>query len=163
RFQDGTRFGPARRPFGHGNCVGEPDMKPRTMTLILGGLAAACVVGCAESTPPPSDQWSVANEQIGRATATAPAVPDAKLHLELAQEDLQKSKALIGSDNKRASTLIALATTEAQLATALANAAQAQQAAQQAQGALPPNAPPGASNLQAPNGPVTGVQVPSGK
>ena len=25
------------------------------------------------------------------------------------------------------------------------------------------NAPPGASNLQAPNGPVTGVQVPSGK
>jgi Domain of unknown function (DUF4398) len=139
-------------------------MKPRTMTLILGGLAAACVVGCAESTPPPSDQWSVANEQIGRATATAPAVPDAKLHLQLAQEDLQKSKALIGTDNKRAATLILLATTEAQLATALASAAQAQQAAQQAQGALPSNgASPGASNLHAPNGPVTGVQAPSGK
>jgi hypothetical protein len=141
-------------------------MKPRLMTmLVLGGLAAACVAGCADSTPPPNDQWAAANEQVGRATATAPAVPDAKLHLQLAQEDMQKSKALIGTDNKRATTLIALATTEAQLATALANAAQAQDAAQKAQGALQGTAAgtPGASNLQAPMAPAGGVRSPSGK
>jgi hypothetical protein len=46
---------------------------------------------------------------VGRAEAGgAPAVPDAKLHLQLAQEDLQKGKALIGNDNKRAATLIVL-------------------------------------------------------
>jgi len=133
--------------------------------LVLGGLAAACVAGCADSTPPPNDQWAAANEQVGRATATAPAVPDAKLHLQLAQEDMQKSKALIGTDNKRATTLIALATTEAQLATALANAAQAQDAAQKAQGALQNTAAgaPGASNLQAPMAPAGSVRSPSGK
>jgi hypothetical protein len=126
-------------------------MKPRTMTsMVVSAVAsAACVAGCAATTPAPSDQWAAANEQIGRATATAPAVPDAKLHLQLAEEDLQKSKALIGTDNKRATTLIALATTEAQLASALASAAQAQLEAQQAQSALP--VAPGASNLQAPN------------
>lgn len=141
-------------------------MKPRLMTtLVLGGLAAACVAGCGDSTPPPNDQWAAANEQVGRATATAPAVPDAKLHLQLAQEDMQKSKALIGTDNKRATTLIALATTEAQLATALANAAQAQDAAQKAQGALQGTAAgaPGASNLQAPMAPAGSVRSPSGK
>jgi len=142
-------------------------MKSGWMTvMVLGGLAAACVVGCADSTPPPNDQWAAANEQVGRATATAPAIPDAKLHLQLAQEDMQKSKALIGSDNRRATTLIALATAEAQLATALANAAQAQDAAQRAQGLLQSTAasPPGASNLQAPNAaPMTGVHSPSAK
>jgi hypothetical protein len=137
------------------------------VVMVLGGIASACVAGCGESTPPPNDQWAAANEQVGRATATAPAVPDAKLHLQLAEEDMQKSKALIGSDNKRATTLIALATTEAQLATALANAAQAQDAAQKAQGMLQGTAaapPPGASNLQAPNGaPITGIHAASGK
>ena len=117
--------------------------------MLLGGVA-----GCAESTPPPNDQWAAAQEQIGRAQATAPAVPDAKLHLQLAQEDLQKSKALIGTDNKRAGTLIALATVEAQLATSLATAAQAQDAAEKAQQSLQSvgSHAPGASSLQAPNG-----------
>jgi hypothetical protein len=140
----------------------------RLAWMALGGFATACVAGCASSAPPPNDQWAAANEQIGRATATAPAVPDAKLHLQLAQEDLQKSRALIGQDNRRAATLISLATTEAQLATALANAAQAQDAAQRAQSALPGGAPIGASNLQAPNtppvvpAPASGMS-PSGK
>ena len=113
-------------------------MKPRTMTsMVVSAVAsAACVAGCAATTPAPSDQWAAANEQIGRATATAPAVPDAKLHLQLAQEDLQKSKALIGNDNHRAFTLTEVARAEAQLALSLASQAQADAQARMAQGEL---------------------------
>jgi hypothetical protein len=104
-----------------------------SVSLVLGGLGAAC----ASNVPPPNDQWSAAQVDVGRAQAGgAPTVPDAKLHLQLAEEDLQKGKALIGNDNKRASTLIALASTEAQLASSLAQAAQAQSEAQQAQDSL---------------------------
>ncbi len=109
-------------------------MKPLliSVSLVLGGLGVAC----ASNVPPPNDQWSAAQVDVGRAQASAQSVPDAKLHLQLAEEDLQKGKALIGNDNKRASTLIALASTEAQLASSLAKAAQAQSEAQQAQDSL---------------------------
>jgi hypothetical protein len=60
-------------------------------------------------------------------------VPEAKLHLQLAQEDLAKAKQLIDQDNKRAASLIALAKVEAQLALSLAKQIIAQQAAQKAQ------------------------------
>jgi hypothetical protein len=103
------------------------------VSLAVGGLVA----GCAAAVPPPSDQWSAAQVEVGRAQASgAPAVPDAKLHLQLAEEDLQKGKALIGSDNKRAATLIVLASTEAQLASTLAQAARAGEDAQQARDSL---------------------------
>jgi hypothetical protein len=103
------------------------------VSLALGGLVA----GCTSVVPPPNDQWSAAQVEVGRAQAGgAPAVPDAKLHLQLAVEDMQKSKALIGTDNKRASTLILLATAEAQLASTLAQAAHAGDDAQQAQDSL---------------------------
>ncbi len=103
------------------------------VSLLLGGLA----LGCTSVVPPPNDQWSAAQVEVGRAQAGgAPAVPDAKLHLQLAEEDLQKSKTLIGTDNKRASTLIVLATSEAQLASTLAQAAHAGDDAQQAQDSL---------------------------
>jgi hypothetical protein len=61
-----------------------------------------------------------------------PNVPDAKLHLQLAQEDLQKSKDLMDKDNRRAASLVSLARTEAQLALSLAKASLAQDAAEQA-------------------------------
>lgn len=101
-----------------------------TVSLAVGAIVAAC----SSAVPPPNDQWSAAQVEIGRAQAGgAPGVPDAKLHLQLAAEDLQKAKSLIGSDNKRASTLIVLASTEAQLATTLAQAARAGDEAQQAE------------------------------
>jgi hypothetical protein len=104
-------------------------MRLATITV----LAAMCGA-CGGSLPPPNDEWSAAQNDVGRAQAGgAPAVPDAKLHLQLAQEDLQKSKDLIEKDNRRAASLIALARTEAQLALSLAKAAQAQDVAQQAQ------------------------------
>ena len=59
-------------------------------------------------------------------------MPDAKLHLQLAQEDLQKSKALIDQDNRRAADLIAVARVEAQLALSMAHQAQAEDAARKA-------------------------------
>lgn len=90
---------------------------------------------CGGSIPPPNDEWSAAQADVGRAeSGGAPAVPDAKLHLQLAQEDLQKSKALMNNqDNERAASLVALARVEAQLALSLARATQAQGEAQQAQ------------------------------
>ena len=105
-------------------------MKPiLMMTVFIGGLSA----GCATSAPPPNDQWTAAQVAVGRAQAVAPAVPDAKLHLQLAEEDLQKSKQLMGNDNKRATTLVQLATVEAQLATSLARANGAENADRQTQ------------------------------
>jgi Domain of unknown function (DUF4398) len=109
----------------------------KTYILTVSLAVGACVAGCSSSVPPPNDQWSVAQVEVGRAQAGgAPNVPDAKLHLQLAEEDLQKAKSLIGNDNKRAGTLIVLASTEAQLATTLAQAARAGDEAQQAQESL---------------------------
>src|SRR6516225_1575056 len=89
-------------------------------------------IACGSSYPPPNDEWSAAQQDIGKAEAGgAPDVPDAKLHLQLAQEDLAKSKQLIDQDNKRAASLIALARVEAQLALSLAKASVAQSQAQQ--------------------------------
>ncbi len=89
----------------------------------------ACAGGCGASIPPPDDQWAAAQADVGRAQAGgAPTNPDAKLHLQLAVEDLQKAKQLIGDDNKRATTLTALARVEAQLALALAKEGAAQEA-----------------------------------
>ena len=110
-------------------------MKAKATLAILSGAVLAAA--CGSSVPPPNDQWAAAQADVGRAQASgAPNVPQAKLHLELAQEDLQKSKPLIGDDNKRATTLIALARTEAQLAASLAKQATMAQAAQKAEGDL---------------------------
>jgi hypothetical protein len=59
-------------------------------------------------------------------------VPDAKLHLQLAQEDLARAKQAMGEDNRRASTLTELARAEAQLALSLAKEAASQYAARKA-------------------------------
>ena len=95
---------------------------------------ASFALACGSSFPPPNDEWAAAQADVGRAEAGgAPSVPDAKLHLQLAQEDLQKSKALIDQDNRRAADLIAVARVEAQLALSLAKQQIAQDAAQKAQ------------------------------
>jgi hypothetical protein len=97
-------------------------------------IGAVLVSACGSSVPPPSDEWAAAQADVGRAqSGGAPGVPDAKLHLQLAQEDLQKSKDLMDKDNKRAASLVALARVEAQLALSLAKAAAAEDSAQQAQ------------------------------
>ena len=82
----------------------------------------------------PTTRLSAAQTDIGRAEAGgAPSNPEAKLHLQLATEDLQKAKSQVDQDNKRATSPVALSRVEAQLALSLAKAAQAQAAAQAAQ------------------------------
>jgi len=99
-----------------------------TLPLLLGAVA------CGSSLPPPNDEWNAAQADIARADGGgAGGVPEAKLHLQLAQEDLAKAKQLIDQDNKRAASLIALAKVEAQLALSLAKEIIAQQVAQKAQ------------------------------
>ncbi len=84
--------------------------------------------------PPPSTSFEQAQVDLGRAEAGgAPGVPEAKLHLQLAQEDLAKSKDMVGQDNRRAESLLELSRIEAQLALSLAKAAQAQAGANEAQ------------------------------
>jgi hypothetical protein len=99
--------------------------------VILFGFCGACG---GPSLPPPNDEWAAAQADVGRAQASgAPTVPDAKLHLQLAQEDLQKSKDLMDKDNGRATSLVALARVEAQLALIIAKSSQAQDTAMQVQ------------------------------
>jgi hypothetical protein len=109
-------------------------MKPK---LVCGVVLATVAMGCGSAFPPPNDQWAAAQADVGRAQAGgAPTNPDAKLHLQLAVEDLQTAKRLIGENNERATTLTDLARVEAQLALSQAKAAAAEDAARQAQGAL---------------------------
>lgn len=102
--------------------------------IAAGGLVAAC----ASSVPPPTDQWSAAQLDIGRAQATdAKRVPEAKLHLQLAEENLMKGRELMGKDNRHARTVIELARAEAVLASTLAQAADARTDSQRANDAYP--------------------------
>jgi Domain of unknown function (DUF4398) len=108
-------------------------MRPRTLwTVVVGAVPWA--IACGSSVPPPHDQWAEAEANLGRAQmAGAPDVPMAKLHMRLAQEDLQKAKELMDQDNKRAASLSALANSEAQLALSLAKAASSQDEARKAE------------------------------
>ena len=106
----------------------------RIATIAFLSMTTMTAAACGGTLPPPNDEWAAAQSDVGAASAGgAPAVPDAKLHLELSQEDLQKSKGLIDKDNKRAASLIAVARVEAQLALQLAKASQAADQAHQAQ------------------------------
>ncbi|HEX8790092.1 MAG TPA: DUF4398 domain-containing protein [Polyangiaceae bacterium] len=105
----------------------------RIVPLASLACVASFVLACGGSIPPPNDEWAAAQADVGRAEAGgAPNVPDAKLHLQLAQEDLSKSKALIDQDNRRAADLIAVARVEAQLALSIAKQQIAEAEAQKA-------------------------------
>jgi hypothetical protein len=106
----------------------------RIATIVTLSMVAVASAACGGTLPPPTDAWAAAQTDVGAAEAGgAPNVPDAKLHLQLSQEDLQKSKDLIDKDNSRAASLIAVARAEAQLALSLAKASLAADQARQAQ------------------------------
>jgi hypothetical protein len=111
-----------------------------TVRILMVGLTlsiftfALAGTACGGSIPAPNDELSAAQTDIGRAEAGgAPSVPEAKLHLQLATEDLQKAKEQVDNDNRRATSLVALSRVEAQLALSLAKQAAAQALAQQGQ------------------------------
>jgi hypothetical protein len=100
-------------------------------------VLVATAGACSPSIPPPNDEWAAAQGDVGRAQAGgAPNVPDAKLHLQLAQEDLQTSKGLIGQDNRRATDLVWVARVEAQLALSLSKQQLSEEEARKAQADL---------------------------
>jgi hypothetical protein len=109
----------------------------RNTALVVALAAISLTAACGSSVPAPRDQWAAAQADVGRAEASgASNVPDARLHLQLATEDLQKARQLIDADNQRATTLTGLARAEAQLALSLAKAAAEQDEASQAQADL---------------------------
>jgi hypothetical protein len=113
----------------------------KTMAAAAMGVLATAVA-CGSSLPPPNDAWAAAQADVGRAQASgAVNQPDAKLHLQLALDDLAQAKRLMNVDNERATSLTEVARTEAQLAFSLAKEATALAAEQKAKSALAnPNA-----------------------
>ncbi len=99
------------------------------LALVLPALLPAC----GSSFPQPNDQFAAAQKDVGRAQeGGAQGIPDAKLHLQLANESLTKAKELMDKDNKRAASLISRASAEAELALALAKASMAKADADEA-------------------------------
>ena len=85
------------------------------------GIAALGLVACG-SAPPPHEKEASSQAAIRAATEVdAQQVPQAALHLKLAQEQLDKGKALIADgDNSRASYVLMRSQADAELALALA-------------------------------------------
>jgi hypothetical protein len=108
-------------------------MRRSLFALFTAALALPLATGCGSSFPIPNDQFATAQKDVGRAQESgADGVPDAKLHLQLANETLQKAKEQMDKDNRRASSLISRASAEAQLAMSLAKESQARSEAQDA-------------------------------
>jgi hypothetical protein len=85
------------------------------------GLPALLLAGCG-GAPPPVDQLATTQAAIRAAQeAGAAEDPQGKLHLKLAQEQVDKGKAFMDDDeNERAALLLQRAEADAQLAHALA-------------------------------------------
>jgi hypothetical protein len=80
-------------------------------------FAAACA-----SAPPPTERMASAEASVRAAREVgADRVPTAQLHVKLADEEIQKAKALSkNDDNDRADTMLQRASADAELALALA-------------------------------------------
>jgi hypothetical protein len=88
---------------------------------LVGWGAAVFLVACG-STPPPHEREASSQAAIRTAREmNAEQVPQAALHLKLAQEQFDKGKALMNDgDNKRATYVLMRAQADAELALALA-------------------------------------------
>jgi hypothetical protein len=102
----------------------------KTSIFVLVALLAA---GCG-SYPAPTAKMSSAEAAMRSATEVGAAkVPQAQLHVKLAEEQLAKAKQLMQSgDNERAESLLVRAQADAELALSLAKQANAQTDAQRA-------------------------------
>lgn len=100
-------------------------MNHQTMTK-LGALAVLFVGylgGCA-TVPPPAERMASAEASLRSAREVgAERVPQASLHVKLAEEQLQKARELIkNGDNERADLVLQRASADAELGLALARA-----------------------------------------
>ena len=96
-------------------------MKGMQLGVVGWGIAALGLIACG-GAPPPNDRQASSQAAIRAATEVdAQQVPQAALHLKLAQEQLDKGKALMGDgDNGRASYVLMRSQADAELALALA-------------------------------------------
>jgi hypothetical protein len=100
---------------------------------------ASLVAGCA-SYPQPNESLANSTATVrGAEEAGAEQVPDAALHLRLAEEQNEAAKRLMADgDNERAQYLTMRAQTDAELALSLAHEEAANQQASEARRALAP-------------------------
>ena len=97
-------------------------MKARVTSLVIASsLCAASAISCA-STPAPTERLATAKAGVRSAHELgASSVPEAALHVKLAEEQIQKAnKMLADGENERAEALLQRAAADADLAVALA-------------------------------------------
>ena len=100
--------------------------------LLVMTLSGAGILGCGGAAPPTEKVASTEAAIRGAQEVGAPAVPQAALHLKLAQEQLDKAKALMqDGNNKRADSVLMRAQADAELAVSLARESNTRTDAQQ--------------------------------
>ena len=105
----------------------------RLRLWISAALGAASLAACGGAPKPEARIASSEGAIRGAQEAGAQTVPQATLHLKLAQEQREHAIQLVNTgDNHRAAMLLARAEADAELAVALARAAHAQAEAQKA-------------------------------
>jgi hypothetical protein len=116
-------------------------METKKLCAILVSLA-----GCA-SYPQPTDNLAQSVGAVhGAKEAGADKIPDAALHLRLAQEQNEKAQKLMADDeNERATYVTERARSDAELALAMAREEKARKRAQQATASLSPGMESGMS------------------
>ena len=106
----------------------------RTSTVVSCLATASLMLGCGASYPPPVQQMADAQSAERSANELGAAnLPQAQLHLKLAQEQIAQARTAMGDgDNARADVLLARAKADAELAIALSRQEAAEQAARTA-------------------------------
>jgi hypothetical protein len=105
--------------------------------LTLGVIGMVLAVACA-SAPAPTERMAAAESALRAAKEVgASQVPQAQLHAQLAQEQLDRAhQASADGDNERAERLLLRATADAELALAIARETASKNEATQAENAL---------------------------
>lgn len=106
----------------------KPIFDRAAITIVMGGFLA--MAGCA-GHPAPDAKVATSTAAIRAAEESgAKDVPQAALHLKLAQDQLQAGKNLISEDkNERAEYVLSRAQADAELAIALSNSAESKEEA----------------------------------
>lgn len=130
----------------------------------MSAACGLCMFAACASSPEPTEHLAASMAAVrGAETAGAASVPQAELHLKLAQEQVDNARQLMESDdNERADAMTIRAYNDAELAIALAREAQLKRQVEQYSAVThsapdaPSNAPADATNppgVGAPNNP----------
>jgi len=92
-----------------------------TSGVIALAFCSASALGCASSPAPTTDRMASATSAVRSARELgASSVPDAALHVKLAEEQIQKANKLVEEgENERADVLLQRAAADAEVAVAL--------------------------------------------